>query len=146
MYMNIKYDKATLANAVNKNVSVAGVLRHLGLRQSGGNHTHISSRIKHFKLDTSHFCGKTKAKGRSVIRKTSDKILILRKSGRREQAIYLRRALIDVGREFKCECCGVGDSWNGLPLTLEVDHKNRNWLDDRKENLRFLCPNCHSQQ
>lgn len=34
----------------------------------------------------------------------------------------------------------------GRSLTLDVDHKNNNWLDDRLENLQFLCPNCHSQK
>ncbi|AGL14805.1 helix-turn-helix domain-containing protein [Actinoplanes sp. N902-109] len=38
-----------------------------------------------------------------------------------------------------------GDSWNGKPITLQIDHINGRFLDCRAENLRFLCPNCHSQ-
>ena len=34
----------------------------------------------------------------------------------------------------------------GRSLTLDVDHKNDDWLDDRLENLQFLCPNCRSQK
>ena len=34
----------------------------------------------------------------------------------------------------------------GRSLTLDVDHKNDDWLDDRLENLQFLCPNCYSQK
>lgn len=47
--------------------------------------------------------------------------------------------------EEKCQLCGLEPFWNGKPLTLQIDHKNGVWRDHRLENLRFLCPNCHTQ-
>jgi 5-methylcytosine-specific restriction endonuclease McrA len=46
---------------------------------------------------------------------------------------------------YKCDICGNNGSWNGLPLSLQLDHINGISNDNRLENLRFLCPNCHSQ-
>ena len=48
--------------------------------------------------------------------------------------------------EYKCSCCGIGDSWNEKKLVLQLDHINGVNNDHRLENLRFVCPNCHSQQ
>lgn len=45
---------------------------------------------------------------------------------------------------YQCEC-GLGPEWQGKPLTLQLDHINGDHQDDRLENLRFLCPNCHTQ-
>lgn len=57
----------------------------------------------------------------------------------------LRRRLInELGWEEKCLLCGL-DGWMGKPITLELDHINGNHSDNRIENLRQLCPNCHSQ-
>jgi 5-methylcytosine-specific restriction endonuclease McrA len=46
--------------------------------------------------------------------------------------------------EYKCSECNVIE-WNGKTLSLHLDHINGVNNDNRLENLRFLCPNCHSQ-
>ena len=45
----------------------------------------------------------------------------------------------------KCEKCGVSNEWNGMPLTLQVDHIDGNASNNDIHNLMILCPNCHSQ-
>lgn len=57
----------------------------------------------------------------------------------------LRKRLIDAGlKKNECEICGVSE-WQGVNLTCELDHINGDSRDHRLENLRMLCPNCHSQ-
>lgn len=46
---------------------------------------------------------------------------------------------------YKCALCGLDNIWNGKNITLQLDHINGINNDNRIENIRFLCPNCHSQ-
>lgn len=59
---------------------------------------------------------------------------------------HLKHRLIKEGLlENKCAWCGIGPKWKDNPLTLEMDHINGNNTDNRIENLRILCLNCHAQ-
>jgi hypothetical protein len=57
----------------------------------------------------------------------------------------LRVRLIREGyKTHVCESCGINE-WNGKPISLELDHISGIRFDNSLENLRLLCPNCHSQ-
>ena len=147
--MAVRYTKEVLEEAVRQSTSTSEVLRRLGVRHSGGMYNFIASKIKRFGINISHY--KMWNKGVSGLtslgyKKPKDVLVVLpesRKTG--QHAHILRRALIESGRKNICEFCGISSVWNGKELRMEIDHKNGNTFDNRSENLRILCPNCHSQ-
>ena len=146
MATRVKVTDGMLAEAVLNSSSVMGVLRHLGIREAGGSNSHYKRRITAAGFCMKHFTGSTSNKGKhSPLRRPAANVLVRRNSGRREKSAKLVRSLLEVGVKHECAKCGQGTSWLGNKLTLDVDHINEDWLDDRQENLRFLCPNCHSQ-
>jgi hypothetical protein len=61
------------------------------------------------------------------------------------QTFKLKKRLYDAKIKFNiCEICGISD-WNDKPLECELDHIDGNSSNHKLENLRILCPNCHSQ-
>lgn len=140
-----KYTREVLAPLVLQNTSLAGVLRALGIYSySGSMSSLIRSKIELYGLDTSHFLGSGWNRGGvSSVRKTAAEIL--KQTARRVPRAQLYRALIELGRPYQCEICSQGSTWNELALVLPIDHIDGNWKNNDPANLRFLCPNCHSQ-
>ena len=115
----------------------------MGLGTKGGSSTDVlKRRISELNCDISHFGKKSIAKKSYQAKYELDEILI-------EDSFYaniscLKSRLINENRlEYKCEKCGISE-WMGKSLSLHLDHKNGKNNDHRIENLRFLCPNCHS--
>ena len=141
------YSHDELAKAVKDSNSFAGVLRKLGIPQAGGSQAYFARRIRDAGIDTSHFLGQAHARGkRSPSRRRPEDILTVLPAGSfRPKAPVLRRALIGSGVPEQCSECGCAPEWRGRRLRLIVDHIDGDWLDNRIANVRFLCPNCHSQ-
>jgi predicted DNA-binding transcriptional regulator AlpA len=65
--------------------------------------------------------------------------------GRRTNRSHLKMRLLKAGlKQNRCEKCGIID-WRGEPLNMALHHVNGDGIDNRLENITFLCPNCHSQ-
>lgn len=65
-------------------------------------------------------------------------------AGRVRSRGHLKGRLLREGlKESRCEGCGISE-WQGEPLSMQLHHKNGDGLDNRLENLEFLCANCHS--
>ncbi|MFD7058476.1 HNH endonuclease signature motif containing protein [Streptomyces sp. NPDC059906] len=141
----VKWTREVLQEAVSASTNMYEVLRHLGLDAVGGHHTHISRRIKAYRIDVSHFRVPSR-RGESRRPRTPEALLVEQApaAARRVHSDRLRWAMTTLGVPEQCSLCGVQTVWRGRPLPLEVDHIDGNWRDNRIQNLRFLCPNCHS--
>jgi 5-methylcytosine-specific restriction endonuclease McrA len=139
--------KEELQEVINKSTSWAQVLGHLGLKLGGGSVHHLKKKAKEFGIDTSHFTGQGHNKGKVANNRLPAEAVLVnnRLNGRKDSRARLVRALDEIGRDYECEWCGIDGVWLGKAITLEIDHINGSPVDNRPENLRYLCPNCHSQ-
>jgi hypothetical protein len=131
--------------AVAESRSIAQVLRALGLVAAGGNYQAIPRRIAKLGLDTSHFTGQGWNRGGRVMRARplADVLVTGRATGSHKLKLRLFRAGL---KTPACELCGWAEAAPDGRIPVELDHTNGDRTDNRLENLRILCPNCHSLQ
>ena len=136
------YSEEDLRKAVKESFSIRQVLNKLGLKEAGGNYDTTKRRIKKLNIDISHFTGQLWSKGKTLGPKREIDYYL--KENIVVQSFRLRNRLISEGiKQHKCECCGITE-WRGQPTPIELDHINGDNTDNRLENLRLLCPNCHA--
>lgn len=139
------WEVGTLIEAVKVSTSKRQVLMRLGLKEAGGNYSQIQKYINELKLDVSHFTGPGWNRGLSGLGKprwTLEQILV---KDSHFQSYKVRNKLFNAGLKPKqCEECGWAKKSSDGRLPLELEHINGERTDNRINNLKILCPNCHS--
>ncbi|MGW8366053.1 HNH endonuclease signature motif containing protein [Streptomyces wedmorensis] len=140
------YTKERLEAAVAQSKGWADLMRRLGVGASGGRHRTLQAKVAEYGIDAGHFKRRTWGNVRVAAPKPiAAKVFRVRPEGSsRENRDRLHRALAEVGVPYRCADCGNQGEWRGRSVTLQIDHISGDWLDNHRENLRYLCPNCHA--
>jgi hypothetical protein len=144
--MPVRWTNEALTVAVQTSTNVAQVIRKLGLVPAGGNYDQVQRRMKELSLDTSHFntSGMGWSKGLRLQRYPIERLLV---ANRWTTSHTLKQRLFSEGlKKPACELCGWCMRAPDGRIPVELDHINGDRCDNRLENLRILCPNCHSLQ
>jgi len=141
------YTDEQLKIAIRESRSYAQVLKKLSLKPAGGHYITVQNFMRTAQISTAHFYGKGWNRGEAYRPPKKPKPLqeLLVVSDKPAQSYKLKRRLIKAGlKKEVCEICGIVD-WLGKAISLHLDHINGNNRDNRLENLRIICPNCHAQ-
>lgn len=127
---------------IKNHYSYSDCLRVLGLAPRGGSSSKIlKRRIEELGCTIDHFSNiKSKAYQKYELVDVLIENSSYSKSSRLKDRLIRANLLSN-----QCSACNLKGIWNGLPIVLQLDHINGINNDNRLENLRILCPNCHSQ-
>jgi hypothetical protein len=127
---------------VRRSTGYSSILRRFGLSNKGSNWKTVKRRMDLLNLTVDDFLPKVASKPFVQLYENSE---VFCKDSLYSRTKLRKRVLRDSLLEYVCSICGIGPIWNEQNLSLQLDHINGDSCDHRLENLRFLCPNCHSQ-
>lgn len=143
--MKAIYTEENLKIIISQVSSIKEALKMMSLRAAGGNYQTIKRYINEYKIDISHFETSTERANKMVdrfVRKPINQYLIENSDCSRNS---LKSRLYKEGfLDRKCCLCGQDENWNGMKISLILDHINGVHNDNRIDNLRIVCPNCNA--
>lgn len=140
------WEENKLRKIVENSNTIAECLRKLGLCTRGANFNTFRKKADGWNISYKHFDFLASEKARrkhQYPQVVSDEEVFCENSKVSQNCVLKRYKRLQI--EYKCSLCPVGAEYNSLPIVLQLDHRNGVRNDNRKENLRWLCPNCHSQ-
>ena len=140
-----KWTKIDLENAAKSSFSFRQVISKIGLVPAGGNYEQVKRYIKEYSINIKHFRGMGWNKGMKGIGKPKIALIDILVKKSMFQSYKLKKRLFKEGIKFpKCEECQWCKQTIDGRIPVELDHINGDRYDNRLDNLRVLCPNCHS--
>lgn len=146
LYWNMrKYTREEFIKAWETSSSILQVAKKLGRNKSGAGYTFIKKAAYELGLNGDHMktWGLNTTNNRNAASATPFKEILVERSSYTNTSL-LKKRLINAGLlKNVCAICEAAEH-NGQPVPLQMDHINGKKMDHRLENLRLICPNCHS--
>jgi len=139
-----KYDEEKLRWAIKESISMAETLRKLELSTNTTNYIKFKNLISDLQIDITHWLGNGSNLGKTLTRQRKLSEILIINSKCKNNTDLKNRLIKENLLIYECLICKIS-KWLNADLTLQLDHINGINTDNRLENLRLLCPNCHSQ-